>query len=139
MSLTIVDTLQDGTQKTLLNDVAGNLAELKAVGPDKALKVAVIESVSSASVTTTATLSQVAAAVTSTQLLTSNANRRGIMLYNDSTKIAYVAFAATASTSAFSIKLPPGSLYEKEEPIYTGTISAVWSGANGNMQITELS
>lgn len=85
-----------------------------------------------------AAITQVASSATTTLLLASNANRRGVKLYNDSNQAAYVAFAATASTSAFTIKMAPRSFYEMEFPIYTGDISALWDSANGNMMVTAL-
>lgn len=139
MGLTIIDTLTDSTQKAQATDAAGQAIELETVGADKALKVSVIKSVSSEDRAPSAALTQVTASASSVSLLAANASRRGLMLFNNSTKTCYVAFAATASASAFSIKLPGGALYEKEEPIYTGAISAIWDAANGQMQITELS
>lgn len=138
MGLTIIDTLSDGTQKAQITDASGNVAELKDVAGEKALKIAVIETVSQAQISSTATLSSVASSITSAVALASNPNRKGVSLFNDSTKIAYVAFAATASASAFTIKLPAGALYEKDYPIYTGVISVIWAAAQGFLRVTEL-
>jgi hypothetical protein len=84
------------------------------------------------------TVSSVVSSASSVQLLAANVNRIGVILYNDSTQVAYVAFAATASSSAYTLKMAPGSHYESEPSVYTGVISAVWASANGSMRITEL-
>jgi hypothetical protein len=51
----------------------------------------------------------------------------------------YVAFAATASTSLYTVKIPAMSFFEMPTtPIYTGVISALWDVATGAARITEL-
>jgi hypothetical protein len=85
----------------------------------------------------TGTLTQVSAAQTSTTILASNANRIGASFYNASSNMLYLALNATASTSAFTIRIMPNSYYDL--PVdYTGTISGIWNGSNGNVQVTEL-
>lgn len=93
--------------------------------------IAVTNSLSSA-----AALTSVNNAITSTQLLAANTARRGFILYNDSLAIVFIAFAATASTTAFSVKIQPGSEYEPGID-YTGVISSIASAAVGAMRITE--
>ena len=83
------------------------------------------------------TLTTVASSATSVSLLATNANRKGFLLYNNSTKIAYVAFTATAASTAFTIQMPPQSVFESQS-LYTRVISGIWAAANGNMQVTEL-
>jgi hypothetical protein len=86
----------------------------------------------------TSALTSVPAAVTSTSLLASNTGRITAMVWNDSTAMLYLALSATASTTAYTIKLYPGAYWEL--PItYTGAISGVWNAANGNARVTELS
>lgn len=85
-----------------------------------------------------ATLSAVASSVTSVSLLSSNASRKGLILFNDSNSVCYVAFAGTASSTAFTVKMAAGAFYEMPIPVYRGAVSAIWSNANGNMRITEL-
>jgi hypothetical protein len=86
----------------------------------------------------TSALTSVPAAVTSTSLLASNTGRIAAMVWNDSTAMLYLALSATASTTAYTIKLYPGAYWEL--PItYTGAISGVWNAANGNARVTELS
>jgi hypothetical protein len=87
---------------------------------------------------TTATLTSVAANQSSVSLLASNANRLAATLYNDSTSQVYIAFAATATTTAFTIKLMPNTFWEVTSD-WTGAISGIWNNANGSMRITEMS
>lgn len=125
-SLTSIDGKLPATlgQKTSANSFAVVLASDQSPIP-------VTNSLSS-----TAALSSVSNAITSTVLLASNTARRGFIVYNDSLAIVFVAFAATASTTAFSVKLQPGSEYEPGID-YTGTISSIASAAIGAMRVTE--
>lgn len=84
----------------------------------------------------TGTITSVANAITSTTLLSANTARRGFIVFNDSLTIVFLAFSATASATAFSVKMQPGSEYEPGID-YTGVISSIASAAQGNMRITE--
>lgn len=87
----------------------------------------------------TATLTNVAASASSVSILASNANRKGAMVYNDSTAILYLKFGTTASTSSFTVLMVAGSYYElPPSSIYTGAIDGIWASATGNARITEL-
>lgn len=85
-----------------------------------------------------AAITAVPASVTSTALLAARADRRGAVVVNDSAATLYLAFAATASTTAYSYKMPPNSTFEMPVPPYGGAISAIWSDATGSAQVTEL-
>lgn len=88
----------------------------------------------------TAALTSVTAAATSTTVLVANTARKGAYFYNDSTAILYLAYAATASTTAYTLQVAPGAFYEMpEKPLYTGLITGVWSSAAGAVRVTELS
>lgn len=87
---------------------------------------------------TTGTITSVAASTSTTVLLASNTSRKGFVIYNDSTNWLYLAFAATASTTAFSSKLQAGAAYDTGSINYTGALSAVWSAASGSARVTEL-
>jgi hypothetical protein len=86
----------------------------------------------------TAVLTSVPSAITSSVLLASNPSRRKFIIYNASTKILYIAFAATASTSAYSFQLPANAGYEAHLSDYTGVISGIWSAVNGAAKVTEI-
>lgn len=92
----------------------------------------VTEPVISSSVTKTT----VQASTTSVQLLDENSNRKTASIVNNSTAILYVELGATASSTAYTVALNEGDLYEL--PVaYTGKISGIWSAANGNALVRE--
>lgn len=105
-----------------------------SINPDGSINVANVTSV----VASTANLSTLASSTSSQVALSANSDRKGFLLFNDSTTNCFIAFAATSSTSTFTMKLIPGMTYQNEAIIYTGVISAVWDIANGNLRITEL-
>lgn len=88
--------------------------------------------------TSSATLTQVAGSATSVSVLASNAARKGAIFFNASTQICYLAFAATATSSAYTVQMAANSTYIMDKPIYTGVVSGIWVSANGNMIITAL-
>jgi hypothetical protein len=85
-----------------------------------------------------ATISAVPASVTSVSLLAARPARRGVVVVNDGAATLYLAFAATASTTAYSYKMPPNATFEMPVPPYGGAISAIWSDAVGSARVTEL-
>lgn len=114
-------SLTNGQQASLQLDASGNLKVANNI-PSSA----------------TSTLSNVASSASSVSLLASNANRKGFMIYNDSTKKVYVKFGATASATSFTVIIQPDGFYEHGDTIYTGAIDAIWSAANGFARVTEL-
>ena len=86
----------------------------------------------------TATLTSVVASIVSVSLLAANAARRQIMIHNDGTKTLFVAFAATASATAFTVVIGASNTYVSPVNGYTGIISGIWNVANGNARITEV-
>jgi hypothetical protein len=88
-----------------------------------------------------ATLANIASSLTANGVTAfpANAGRKGASMYNDSTSVCLIAFAATVSATAFTVKLQPDAYYEVPHG-YTGVISALWVGsANGSLRTTELS
>jgi uncharacterized membrane protein YfcA len=85
-----------------------------------------------------AVLSSLTASMSSQVLAALNLARKGLILFNDSTATAYVAFAATATSSAFTVKIVPGGYWEMPRPIFTGAVSVIWDAVNGAMRVTEL-
>jgi hypothetical protein len=86
---------------------------------------------------TTSALTSVASAIVTTPLLASNPARRGFTVYNESTQILYLALFATASLTAYTLQMVPGSYFEVPFR-YTGAVSGIWPVANGFARITEL-
>jgi len=87
---------------------------------------------------TTAVLTNVTVSNISATLLTANASRRRFLLYNDSGALIFVAFAATATNTAYTIELPNNTLYESELNDYTGVISAIRNAGTGAVRVTEI-
>lgn len=87
----------------------------------------------------TGTVTNFAAAVTNATLKASNAARKGLLIYNNSTAATmFVKFAATATTADFTTKVPPGGYYELPQPVYTGIVDCIWDIASGSAQVTEM-
>ncbi len=87
----------------------------------------------------TATVSNIAASASNVTLKISNAARRGLSVYNDSSSVLYVKFGTTASTSSYTIQMAANSYYELPQPCYTGIVDGIWASATGNARITEVS
>lgn len=85
-----------------------------------------------------ATITSVASTVSSTTILAANAARHQFIIYNQSTKILTIAYAATASANAFTLQIPANGSYESSLNGYTGVISGFWSAVNGNARVTEI-
>ena len=95
---------------------------------------------SRSSQTSASALTNVASAAASTQLLAANPNRSGAIFWNDSTAVLYLALAAAASTTSYTVQLAAqGSWTLPPSPVYTGAIFGIWASANGYARVTELS
>jgi hypothetical protein len=87
----------------------------------------------------TGALTSVSNSTSSVSVLAANANRKGFIIHNDSNTNVFVAFSATSSTSAFTLRLTNQSSYFSNTlPIYRGVISAIATAAAGSLRITEL-
>lgn len=84
-------------------------------------------------------LSSVAGSASSVTLFASNPAAQMRFVTNDSTASLYLAYAATATTSAYTVLLPANAYWEAPRPIYTGAISGIWGSATGNARLTEIS
>ena len=86
-----------------------------------------------------ATVTQVASSATNVTLQASNASRKGLSIFNDSTQILRVKFGATASATSYTVQIAAGGYYEMPvRPTYTGIVDGIWASANGNAYVTEL-
>lgn len=87
----------------------------------------------------TATLSNVADAASSAQLLASNSSRKGCVIWNDSTEDLFIKYGTTASLTDCVHKIPADAQWTMVAPIYTGRIDGIWrNNASGSARITEL-
>jgi hypothetical protein len=129
---------------TLAPPVAGGQPVLDATNANYGLKVNSDGSINIGSgggsppASTVAPITSVNAATSNTAILAVNSARKGTLIYNNSTSAMYLAYGATASTSAFSVKIPANALFElPTAPTWTGALSAVWDSATGAALVTE--
>lgn len=130
--------LSDGTtgpvkvQPASTAPAATDIALTVAISPNSSL-------VTTAPSSATATLSNVAASITSVTLLASNTLRKNATIFNDSTSNLYVKFGATASTTSFTVLLVPNAYYELPNgAVYNGILTGIWVSAVGNARVMEL-
>ena len=88
------------------------------------------------SISSVATPTTVASAITSSPLLAANASRKGATIWNASTATLFVDFDAAASLTEYAARLDAGGFYEIPYG-FTGAISGIWSAANGNALVRE--
>lgn len=128
------------TANTTLATISGQLPP--ALGPQASgSSLSVVQATGTtfsvtSDVSTTGTLSSVSLTTSSQVFLAANANRKGFIIYNDSLNMVFLAFAATASTTAFSTKIQAQGAFDSDID-YTGVISGIASSASGAVRITE--
>jgi hypothetical protein len=87
----------------------------------------------------TGTLGALTTSTSSASLASSNAARKGFIIYNGCASAIYIAFGSTASTTGFTYKILSGATWEMTL-IYTGSISWIADVTSlGGVQTTELS
>lgn len=124
-SVLIVGT-QDGTPTGVL--------QIPKINSDGSFNVKNVANV----VSTTANLSNVTSSTSTQLILSSNPNRKGFIMFNDSNETCFISFASTSSTSLFTIFLSTKMTYQNEAIIYSGPISVIWQIADGTLRVTEL-
>lgn len=86
----------------------------------------------------TATLTNVVVSTTSAMLAAANVARRQLVLFNDSGRLVYVAFAATATITAYTMEMPNQTSWEQPKDGYTGDVSAIVGAGTGTVRVTEI-
>lgn len=88
----------------------------------------------------TATLTSVTATASSTMLIDSNANRSGLIVFNDGDKTLYLKYGTTASATSYTVQIASGGYWEMPSPTYTGRIDGIWAAtpSSGAARITEV-
>ena len=120
------------------NDV-GSPVPVSGPLTDAQLRASAI-SVSSGGAKNAASVARVSASTSSTTLLAANANRRRVIIYNESASATLrIKLGATASATSYSLLLGPGDTYESPTDwVYTGVVDGIWSAASGAAQVTEI-
>lgn len=77
---------------------------------------------------------------TDTLLLAANANRKGLIVVNDSKKSMFLRFGTVAaSTTDYSLRLTSQDTWTMPQHYYTGAIHAVWDqDSTGTARVTEI-
>ncbi|UYD38982.1 hypothetical protein [Tolypothrix sp. PCC 7601] len=74
---------------------------------------------------------------TASIIINSNANRKGLIIFNSSTKDIYIDTVSTVSVTSYIIHLSPGGYYESPLPIYKGAYYAVITSGSTAIDIRE--
>jgi hypothetical protein len=85
----------------------------------------------------TAAISSVSVSTTSATLSASSSARKGLTIYNGASGALYVAFAATATTSAYTVQVAAGGYYEVPFG-YTGAVSGILASGTGSALVTTI-
>ena len=120
---------------------AGTNLNTSALALESGGNLASINNKLNSQVVSSSTVTTVNAVASDTTLLASNANRKGFIIFNNSTAILYVLLASgTSSSSNFSILLNQNeSLIIDNTCLYTGIIKGIWASATGDCKVTEFS
>lgn len=87
---------------------------------------------------TNANTTAIPSATSSTLFLAPNADRRKIIIFNQSTAVLHVLLeAAGVTTSFYTVAIGPSSSYEFAFA-YTGAVSGTWQSVNGQALVTEV-
>lgn len=90
-------------------------------------------------VAATSVVTRVNSSTSNIQLVAANANRKGLLFYNDSTATQLIKLGTVATSTDFTVRLTPRMFWEVPSPIYVGQIDVISSSTNGAIQVTELS
>jgi hypothetical protein len=132
-----------GNVKVTLFTGASNFGDAHITGPVDGSGNVLVDVAQQAPVTSdSAALTSITASASTGVLLSANANRKGVQIVNEQTSGAgpnlYIAYAATASLTAYTVALPPGGQWEMPD-LYLGVLSGIWVSATGFARITETS
>lgn len=85
----------------------------------------------------TGTITSPAASATTGVLLAANGARNGFSIFNEGSTVLYVAFAATASVTAYTVQVAVGGSVTFDPATYGGVVSGIWAGSpTGNARVT---
>ena len=85
-----------------------------------------------------AALSTVPTTNVSAVLAAANPARRQVFITNESGKTLFVALAATATATAYTVQIASNQSWVSSLDGYTGAISGVLAGGTGNARVTEV-
>jgi hypothetical protein len=123
-----------------LTDTQLRATAVPVSGPltDTQLRAAAVPVVGSVAVRTPTTTS-VNSTTSSVTILAANANRRGLMISNQSTSKLYLSFSTPATQGNSFIEVAPSAfVLLDQQMIFTNAIHGIWTNAQGTCQVTEL-
>jgi len=82
-------------------------------------------------------ITNIPASITNATLANSNSSRKGLTIFNNTTKTMYIKYGINCSTSSFSVKIT-GQGYLEIPFYYSGQIDAIFSTNIGEALITEI-
>ncbi len=84
-----------------------------------------------------ATFSAIAGATASVTLQAANANRKKLIVANNSTGNLYIQYSAVAATATSTYRLAAQAIFEMPDTVYSGVVTGIWDAVNGIAQVTE--
>ena len=88
--------------------------------------------------TFTVTRPVVPATTNCTVILTTNLARKGAIVYNPGPSSIFIQQASTGVTTGNGLEIPAGSSYNIDEPLYTGSFSAIVATGTQTISVAEL-
>jgi len=86
----------------------------------------------------TGAITSVASVITDATILAANANRKGAIIFNNSTSALNLALANVNATVSYSVVVAAGGEFFLGNGDYTGVIKGTWVSVNGAAIVTEL-
>lgn len=90
-------------------------------------------------ISTSATTVSNSLSATSSVLVSANANRKGLTIFNSLSTTVYIDSDGSVSASAYMLAIPPGGYFEMpaSDALYTGELSAILTSGTGSVQVRE--
>ena len=137
--------LVDGNPTITLWNVGDTIYGITRPGFPSIVSILVTTKGDITEVTTTTPLPAPVATITSVTVGTSsivvkaaNVARRQIIVVNDGGTVVFLAFAATASTAAYTVRLAANDRYESPLGGYVGVVSGIRSSGSSAVIVTEV-
>jgi len=94
--------------------------------------------VTDAQASSATTVRHASISTTVTTISADNTERRGLIIFNEGSKEAFIKFGATATVTDYAFQVTfNGGYWEMPSPIYTGIVTAVTAASTTILQVTE--
>ena len=115
--------------------VVNSVGSLQVIGASTTLNAGAFVVVANRG-NSTASLSNVTEATSSTQLAAAATGRRGFAVFNDTANVLILKYGTAASGTSFTIKVAVGGYWEMPDPLYTGAVHGISAGTGGTWRVT---